>query len=37
VIGSRTRNATLGLSTRKAAIRTYQRDGRSSAGERATA
>jgi nitrogen fixation NifU-like protein len=37
VIGSRTRNATLGLSTLKAAIRAYQRDGRSSAGERATA
>jgi nitrogen fixation NifU-like protein len=37
VIGSRTRNATLGLSTLKAAIRTYQRDGRSSVGERATA
>jgi len=32
VIGSRTRNATLGLSTLKAAIRAYQRDGRSSAG-----
>jgi nitrogen fixation NifU-like protein len=37
VIGSRTRNATLGLSTLKAAIRIYQRDRRSSAGERATA
>ena len=37
VIGSRTRNATLGLSTLKAAIRMYQRDRRSSAGERATA
>ena len=37
VIGSRTRNATLGLSTLKAAIRTYQRDARSSVGERATA
>ena len=37
VIGNRTRNATLGLSTLKAAIRAYQRDGRSSAGERATA
>jgi nitrogen fixation protein NifU and related proteins len=31
VIGSRTRNATLGLSTLKAAIRTYQRDMRSGA------
>lgn len=37
VIGSRTRNATLGLSTLKAAIRIYQRDRRSSAGKRATA
>ena len=36
VIGSRTRNATLGLSTLKAAIRAYQREGRSNAGERAT-
>ncbi|HEV8045753.1 MAG TPA: iron-sulfur cluster assembly scaffold protein [Rubrobacter sp.] len=35
VIGSRTRNATLGLSTLKAAIRAYQRDGRSKTGERA--
>ena len=31
VIGSRTRNATLGLSTLKAAIRAYQRDMRSGA------
>jgi nitrogen fixation NifU-like protein len=37
VIGSRTRNATLGLSTLKAAIRAYQREGRSNAGERTTA
>ena len=37
VIGSRTRNATLGLSTLKAAIRTYQREERSRNGERATA
>jgi len=35
VIGSRTRNATLGLSTLKAAIRAYQREGRFNAGERA--
>ncbi len=35
VIGSRTRNATLGLSTLKAAIRVYQRDGLSKTGERA--
>jgi len=35
VIGSRTRNATLGLSTLKAAIRAYQRDGLSKTGERA--
>ena len=34
-IGSRTRNATLGLSTLKAAIRVYQREGRFNAGERA--
>jgi nitrogen fixation NifU-like protein len=31
VVGSRTRNATLGLSTLKSAIRKYQRDRRSSA------
>ncbi|MDP9410864.1 MAG: iron-sulfur cluster assembly scaffold protein [Actinomycetota bacterium] len=37
VIGSRTRNATLGLSTLKAAIRAYQREKRSRNGERATA
>jgi len=37
VIGSRTRNAALGLSTLKAAVRAYGRNGRSSAGERATA
>ena len=35
VIGSRTRNATLGLSTLKAAIRAYQRDALSKTGERA--
>ncbi len=35
VIGSRTRNATLGLSTLKAAIRAYQRDGLSKTGEQA--
>ena len=35
VIGSRTRNATLGLSTLKAAIRAYQRDERDNPGERA--
>ncbi len=35
VIGSRTRNATLGLSTLKAAIRAYQRDGRSMTGGQA--
>jgi nitrogen fixation protein NifU and related proteins len=35
VIGSRTRNATLGLSTLKAAIRVYQREGSSNAGKRA--
>jgi nitrogen fixation NifU-like protein len=34
VIGSRTRNATLGLSTLKAAIRAYQRERKSNAGER---
>ena len=32
VIGSRTRNATLGLSTLKAAIRAYQRNGLSKTG-----
>jgi nitrogen fixation NifU-like protein len=31
VVGSRTRNATLGLSTLKSAIRKYQRDARSGA------
>jgi nitrogen fixation NifU-like protein len=31
VVGSRTRNATLGLSTLKSAIRKYQRDKRSGA------
>ena len=35
VIGSRTRNATLGLSTLKAAIRAYGRENLSSAGARA--
>jgi nitrogen fixation NifU-like protein len=35
VIGSRTRHATLGLSTIKAAIRQYQRAGRSGTGRRA--
>ena len=35
VIGSRTRNATLGLSTLKAAIRAYQRDELSRTRERA--
>ena len=35
VIGSRTRNATLGISTLKAAIRAYQRDALSKTGERA--
>ena len=35
VIGSRTRHATLGLSTIKAAIRQYQRAGRSGSGGRA--
>jgi nitrogen fixation NifU-like protein len=34
VIGSRTRNATLGLSTLKAAIRAYQRDALSKTGAR---
>ena len=34
VIGSRTRNATLGLSTLKAAIRAYRREGRSNTRER---
>ena len=37
VIGSRTRNATLGLSTLKAAIRAYRREISPGAGERATA
>ena len=37
LIGSRTRNATLGLSTLKAAIKAYQRDERSSRKERTTA
>ncbi len=37
VIGSRTRNATLGLSTLKAAIRAYQRNARSNGVQRATA
>ena len=37
VIGSRTRNATLGLSTLKNAIRRYQRDRLTGAEERATA
>ncbi len=37
VIGSRTRNATLGLSTLKNAVRKYQRDRRAETKERATA
>ena len=37
VIGSRTRNATLGLSTLKAAIRAYRRQAPPSAEKRATA
>lgn len=37
VIGSRTRNATLGLSTLKNAVRKYQRDRRAQTEERATA
>ncbi len=37
VIGSRTRNATLGLSTIKNAVRKYQRDRRAKTEERATA
>ncbi len=37
VIGSRTRNATLGLSTLKNAVRKYQRDRRAKSEERATA
>ncbi len=37
VIGSRTRNATLGLSTLKNAVRKYQRDRRVKSEERATA
>ncbi len=37
VIGSRTRNATLGLSTLKSAIKKYQRDRRAGTEERATA
>ncbi|HKH12689.1 MAG TPA: iron-sulfur cluster assembly scaffold protein [Rubrobacter sp.] len=37
VIGSRTRNATLGLSTLKSAIRKYQRDRLRETEERATA
>jgi nitrogen fixation NifU-like protein len=37
VIGSRTRNATLGLSTLKSAVRRYQRDRRAETEERATA
>ena len=37
VIGSRTRNATLGLSTLKSAVRKYQRDRRAETEERATA
>jgi len=37
VIGSRTRNATLGLSTLKNAVRKYQRDRRAGTEERATA
>lgn len=37
VIGSRTRNATLGLSTIKSAVRKYQRDRLVDAEERATA
>ena len=36
VIGSRTRNATLGLSTLKNAVRKYQRDRRAQTEERAT-
>ena len=36
VIGSRTRNATLGLSTLKNAVRKYQRDCRVESGEHAT-
>ncbi|CAA9404883.1 MAG: Putative iron-sulfur cluster assembly scaffold protein for SUF system, SufE2 [uncultured Rubrobacteraceae bacterium] len=37
VIGSRSRNATLGLSTIKSAVRKYQRDRRVETGQRATA
>ena len=37
VIGSRTRNATLGLSTIKSAVRKYQRDRRAETEVRATA
>jgi nitrogen fixation protein NifU and related proteins len=37
VIGSRTRNATLGLSTLKSAVRMYQRGRRAQTEERATA
>ena len=37
VIGSRTRNATLGLSTLKNAVRKYQKDRRTETEERATA
>ena len=37
VIGSRTRNATLGLSTLKSAVRKYQKDRRADPEERATA
>ena len=37
VIGSRTRNATLGLSTLKSAVRKYQRDRRAEIEQRATA
>jgi len=37
VIGSRTRNATLGLSTLKSAVRLYQRNGRSGAAQRGVA
>ena len=36
VVGSRTRNATLGLSTLKSAIRKFQKDQRSGARERVT-
>ncbi|CAA9411475.1 MAG: Putative iron-sulfur cluster assembly scaffold protein for SUF system, SufE2 [uncultured Rubrobacteraceae bacterium] len=36
-MGSRTRNATLGLSTIKSAVRKYQRDRRAETEERATA